>query len=453
MKTIEIVCEVCQASERVGEGFGVGRTGRTGQLHCRACGNQIEFEAHEGDWRVSSGGLLLELEGSPSPVATPRATLSTARDEGSRDSLTPHTFAQTDELPIRLPAPPIRALLSARTQPQEGSLPAQVAAPTVRASLPTPAYPLPPSRRQSVAVPNRENGSRPGGARGRGSGSHAPASTTSMGARGLSSRTPWGLMTAAISLGMVVGLAIGVVGRTELAEARFADVPPVEQTDEFRPAWSTPAQPARVDKGRVEPARVDAGVDAVLLGVEPGVDAVELGEFDQETEVVRPDARHDAQKTALRGAARPAEVSVLAKPVEVTGAAPVGTSVEAMGSDVAAAPMEGAGRALVVPGDVPAVAPTSPSDGMPLGLDALSGILNGAAAQASATCREPGDPGGTAQVTITFANSGKVTRALVSGQPFAGTVTGSCIARSFRALRVDPFAGERVTVKKTVTIH
>jgi hypothetical protein len=78
--------------------------------------------------------------------------------------------------------------------------------------------------------------------------------------------------------------------------------------------------------------------------------------------------------------------------------------------------------------------------------------LSQAASQAS-SCKKPGDPSGTTGVTITFAPSGRVTSAILSGPPFAGTATGSCIASTLRRASVPPFEGDRVTVSKTVVIN
>jgi hypothetical protein len=78
--------------------------------------------------------------------------------------------------------------------------------------------------------------------------------------------------------------------------------------------------------------------------------------------------------------------------------------------------------------------------------------LKTAAAEAS-VCRKEGDPSGTASVTITFAPSGRVTSATLSGPPFAGTATGGCIASAMRRAKVPPFAGDRVTVGKTIVIQ
>jgi hypothetical protein len=78
--------------------------------------------------------------------------------------------------------------------------------------------------------------------------------------------------------------------------------------------------------------------------------------------------------------------------------------------------------------------------------------LNASAAQASA-CRKDGDPSGVASVVVTFAPSGRVTSANISGPPFAGTPTGGCIAGALRKARVPAFEGDRVTVSKTVVIQ
>jgi hypothetical protein len=77
----------------------------------------------------------------------------------------------------------------------------------------------------------------------------------------------------------------------------------------------------------------------------------------------------------------------------------------------------------------------------------------GAAATSAAGCRKDGDPTGLAVVKVTFTNSGKATRAVIEGPPFAGTATGGCIAAQMRAAKVPPFGGDRVTVSKRVVIQ
>jgi hypothetical protein len=83
---------------------------------------------------------------------------------------------------------------------------------------------------------------------------------------------------------------------------------------------------------------------------------------------------------------------------------------------------------------------------------AASAALQVAESQAAA-CRSAGDPSGTTRVVVTFAPSGRVTSATVSGAPFAGTATGGCIAGRFRSAQVPPFEGNYVTVTKTVLVQ
>jgi cytoskeletal protein RodZ len=105
-------------------------------------------------------------------------------------------------------------------------------------------------------------------------------------------------------------------------------------------------------------------------------------------------------------------------------------------------------------------APTSPAVIEPRGavgtdpfdVAAARSALDASAAQASG-CRKEGDPSGVAVVTITFSQTGRVTTANISGPPFQATPTGGCIASTMRKTRVPAFAGEMVTVRKTVTIQ
>jgi hypothetical protein len=74
-----------------------------------------------------------------------------------------------------------------------------------------------------------------------------------------------------------------------------------------------------------------------------------------------------------------------------------------------------------------------------------------AASQAAWSCRKEGDPPGSAVVIVRYAPSGRVTSATIEPGPFAGTLTGGCVATIFRKALVPPFSGDYMTVKKTVT--
>ncbi len=83
--------------------------------------------------------------------------------------------------------------------------------------------------------------------------------------------------------------------------------------------------------------------------------------------------------------------------------------------------------------------------------DAAKKALN-AAADAAKGCKMPSGPTGIGKVSVTFATSGNVENALLISGPFDGTTVGKCIIRMFRAAKVPPFSGSRMTVAKSVGI-
>lgn len=94
-------------------------------------------------------------------------------------------------------------------------------------------------------------------------------------------------------------------------------------------------------------------------------------------------------------------------------------------------------------------APTPPAnDPLPFDKARAEGAMNAAAGMANA-CRPEGMVSATARVSVTFAPSGRVTTAVVDGTGLSGTPAGGCVARAFRSIRVDPFAGPPVTVHKS----
>jgi hypothetical protein len=104
------------------------------------------------------------------------------------------------------------------------------------------------------------------------------------------------------------------------------------------------------------------------------------------------------------------------------------------------------------PAEPPVVEAPRPTITSPFDKVAAVSALNNLAGQASA-CRQAGDPSGIATVVLTFAPSGRVTNATVNGPPFAGTPTGGCVARTLRRAQVPPFAGDHVTVSKSVLVQ
>jgi hypothetical protein len=70
-----------------------------------------------------------------------------------------------------------------------------------------------------------------------------------------------------------------------------------------------------------------------------------------------------------------------------------------------------------------------------------------------ATCSQPDVGAGTTRVAVTFATTGRVTTAVLEGPgPFVGTPVAGCIVTRLRAVHVPAFAGEKVTVHRSVTL-
>jgi ribonuclease E len=108
--------------------------------------------------------------------------------------------------------------------------------------------------------------------------------------------------------------------------------------------------------------------------------------------------------------------------------------------------------AAPTPTNTAVIEPRGPVGTDPFDVAAARSALEATAAQAS-SCRKSGDPSGVAVVTLTFSQTGRVTTATISGPPFQATPTGGCIASTLRKTRVPAFAGDMVTVRKTVTIE
>jgi hypothetical protein len=132
----------------------------------------------------------------------------------------------------------------------------------------------------------------------------------------------------------------------------------------------------------------------------------------------------------------------------------------ARGSDATGANAHGSatdGRVRRGPAPRSAASSKEASDGAPPQLRsfdsaAATSALTGAVGAAAERCREAQQALGAVRVSVTFAPSGRVTSALVTGGGWEGTQAGSCLAQALKAARVDPFDGALMTVHKTVSL-
>lgn len=92
----------------------------------------------------------------------------------------------------------------------------------------------------------------------------------------------------------------------------------------------------------------------------------------------------------------------------------------------------------------------APMGTMPFDKSAAAQALGAVSLQ---RCKVPGGPTGPGHVTITFDPSGRVSVSVVDQGPFPGTPTGGCIAQTFGAVKVPPFAGAPVRVGKSFLLN
>jgi hypothetical protein len=71
--------------------------------------------------------------------------------------------------------------------------------------------------------------------------------------------------------------------------------------------------------------------------------------------------------------------------------------------------------------------------------------------EAQSSCSAPEGNSGNGKVSVTFVNSGRATRTLVTGD-LSGTAAGGCVARIFGKTTVPAFGGEPVRVTKSVKL-
>jgi hypothetical protein len=132
--------------------------------------------------------------------------------------------------------------------------------------------------------------------------------------------------------------------------------------------------------------------------------------------------------------------------------APEASRAPNSGASTTAASANDAPRSTVAPVRSATVSTETPPAEVAFNADATATALDAAALRAS-SCKKPADPSGVAVVTITFAPTGRVTSANISGPPFAGTETGGCIASVLRSVKVPAYTGDFMTVKKTIQVQ
>jgi hypothetical protein len=230
------------------------------------------------------------------------------------------------------------------------------------------------------------------------------------------------------------------------------------------PAPGVAASPLAMPKKAPSKAMIAIGAVVVLLLVVgivvalSGSDEKEVAKTDTPSEPVATKPAADpapAEKPAEKPVEKaPEPAKTEPAPTAEPSAAPAPAVEKPAASDdkktVAEAPKkkEETKAAAKKEDEKPAAATT---DGPPFSRGAAIAALS-AAASAASSCKKPGGPTGSGKVLVTFAPSGRVTSANVSGGSFGGTGVGGCVASVFRRAKVPAFGGGPVTVSKSFTV-
>lgn len=99
------------------------------------------------------------------------------------------------------------------------------------------------------------------------------------------------------------------------------------------------------------------------------------------------------------------------------------------------------------------IAPPAPPPPPEVPAQPTTAIAVASAARGAASCLSPGELRRTMAVSVTFAPSGRATRAVIEGGPHRATLVGSCIAQHLRGATVKPFEGPAITVHTSVHIR
>src|SRR5690606_8260932 len=214
---------------------------------------------------------------------------------------------------------------------------------------------------------------------------------------------PWGI--AAVSL-LALGVSLGM----------HAQAPMVART----PAAQLPQAP--IDLATTP---TDLAATPTLVEADEPADDVVIEDMDDPN--FEPPIE-EASERLVTSAAEPQgpKVDSKSETSEPKSEAAPGADAQASSSE----PAQNEDVAVLDSGDTP-----STDEAPPFSSSAASSALREATVLAQG-CRSAGDPTGNATVVVTFAPSGRVTRAAVTGEPFAGTTTGGCIASRFRTARV-----------------
>lgn len=242
-----------------------------------------------------------------------------------------------------------------------------------------------------------------------------------------------GALVAMASVGLV-GVIGGVAGAIYVMKSAASTAPQSSATTVA--ALALPPQAAT-------PASVAAPSAAMMEAPTPAAPPPTAGDdvLDGDSSAVAP---QDAQKAKSSGRTPPAGAAVTRSAATPTPT-PKAPEPKSEPAAVPNLPPPAAESQTGTP-------PKSGAGSKPFNRDAAMAVLGFAASRAS-SCKKADGPTGTAKVYVTFDPNGTVVIANVVGSPIAGTPVAQCIAGIFRRIKVPPFAGDRASLSKDVSIR
>lgn len=428
MNAMTIQCTRCDAYLVLSQEL-LGRVqGKKGRVPCPGCGEKIRLDSRQEELVLlgarQAADLEIELDDAPSVRGAQLSLLPPAPEEGPAEEI---DAVESVRLPVRTSAIPLPPSLRPRPSVHTALLPPRPVAGARRSAPPeAPQSPFDPLGSLAPVVPlqgvrltedgrliNRADEAKP---------------------KARSRMRTWAPLVAAAVF--ATGLASARVGSMLPLPLQRSEAPKVKQVAALVLESGPPvaALPAASAGSVVEPRFLAETAGEVL----PVADA--------------PHAVDPAPRATVDS---PGET--VAAPAVATDAPSADADTDPLGSGDAGASEQAASETPAGEATEPAAAEAAEADAEAAALPdfskaAATVALQDAAAQAL-SCRQAGDPAGSARISVTFAPSGRATSANVNGAPYAGTATGGCIAARFRSASVPAFAGEHVTVTKTISIE
>lgn len=257
------------------------------------------------------------------------------------------------------------------------------------------------------------------------------------------------LIAAAVAIAFGLRMPQKLFSRTEPSLAKEQPA-----TEPVSPAAANRLAPAARTEPSEPPASATESEDpaSALAPDQPSIQRIDLSELEASSGAKRRSAssgaRVEKSSQSDESTRNSGDSTTAAEPPATQDAvdAPSSDTTTATAAPNASAPTPEAAEATQATEPAVDAAPPAPPFDRTAAAEAMR-----SAAESAQNCKTAAGPTGSGVATITFAPSGRVTSASVTGD-FAGSTVGGCVAKLFRAARITPFTGDAVTVTKRFSV-